>query len=43
MGLTELLRKCFLLFKRKADHAAVLYLSLNYLIYGHLEILEKCF
>ena len=43
MGLTEVLRKCFLLFKRKADHTAVLYLSLNYLIYGHLEISEKVF
>ena len=29
MGLTEVLRKCFLLFKRIANHTAVLYLSLN--------------
>ena len=31
------LRKCFLLLKRKVNHTAVLYLSLNYLIYGHLK------
>ena len=29
MGLTEVLRKCFLLFKRIANHTAVLYMSLN--------------
>ena len=29
MGLTEVLRKCFLLFTRIANHTVVLYLSLN--------------